>query len=177
MKTASLCLLTIVSAALLSGRAYAARPDNSGPETKPRTEQPEHGRGVSKPRPAIHSPIMNTNHPHGVTKDQPRGAAANPSLVNPVGLHAPPAARPGTALSPLRPNPARPNPALSGPTHNGAIYNALPVRPGAQASPGIAASVVRHRDPNAPVIGGSAIARQAVTGLDGGQVKLKGSRN
>jgi hypothetical protein len=177
MKTASLCLLTIVSAALLSGRAYAARPDNSGPETKPRTEQPEHGRVVSKPRPAIHSPVMNSNRPHGVAKDQPGVAPASPTLANPVGLHASTAVRPGTAVSPLRPNPARPKPALSGPTHNGAINNALPIRPGAQASPGIAASVVRHRDPNAAVIGGSAISRPAVGALDGSQVNLKSSRN
>lgn len=176
MKTASLCLLTIVSAALLSGPAYAARPDNSGPETKPRTEVPEHGRVVSKPRPAIHTPVMNSNRPHGAAKDQPGVAPASPALANPVGVHASPPVRPGTALSPSRPNPARPNPALSGAKHNEAMYQALPVRPGAQASPGIAASVVRHRDPNAAVIGGPSSKRTAVA-LDGTQVKIKSSRN
>jgi hypothetical protein len=66
-----------------------------------------------------------------------------------------------------------------GSVQNEAIYRALPVRSGSAIRPGTAAGGnSRHRDPNPPVIGGSASSKSRNTAaIDGMQTNLKRSRN
>jgi hypothetical protein len=172
MKTTGLCLLVILGAALLSGPAYAAPPDNNGPEPKLKTEERTDGRKdvhtAAKGRPAIHSPVLAAKRPLATAKDKPASRPGDPAAIHPLSP-----VRPGSALSRARTRPGLSHSSVQ----EERMYQALPVRPGAQSSPGIAASIVRHRDPNAAVIGGRATSNRTAAALDGSQVKIKSSRN
>lgn len=61
---------------------------------------------------------------------------------------------------------------------NESIYRALPVRSGSTVRPDpAAAGTVRHRDPNAAVIGGAANSNHTTASIDGARTNLRSSRN
>jgi hypothetical protein len=186
MKTICLLLLTMINVRLVNGVLYAApanpaqnqtasegmpkavnaqtnRPTGDGApqsDTKATGETPE-PRRAAKSRPSIKGVANNSTRPGQVAGRQTLAAAGNPANFRPTS-----AAQPDTTQ-------------VRGSAQNEAIYRALPVRPGAAIRPGSPlAGTVRHRDPNAAVIGGAAHSNiRSTAAIDGTRTNLKRPRN
>jgi hypothetical protein len=186
MKTICLLLLTMINVLLVNRVLYAApanpardqnasegtpkavnaqtkRPTSDGApqsdtEASGETREP---RRAAKSRPSSKAVAINSTRPGQVVGRQTFSAAGNPAN-----------SRPSSATQP-GPTQGR------GSTQNEAIYRALPVRPGAAIRPGSPlAGTVRHRDPNAAVIGGAAHSNiRSTAAIDGTPTNLKGPRN
>lgn len=186
MKVTCLLLLTIINARLAHGTLYAApsnpaqnqtasesapkvvsaqnnRPSGDGdPQSDARasgeTRQP---RRTAKSRPRSKAGTISSTHPEQVGGHQSLAAVGNPANVRSVAP-----AQSGAVVN-------------HSSRQNEAIYRALPVRPGAAirlASP--FAGTVRHRDPNAAVVGGAANSNiRSTAAINGTRTNLKGPRN
>lgn len=112
------------------------------------------------------------------SRTQSKAAAINSARTGRVtGRQALPAmANPGSARS-LAPAQSTAVVSHSSP-QNEAIYRALPVRPGGAVLPASpSAGTVRHRDPNAAIVGGAANSNiRSTATIDGTRMNLKGSR-
>lgn len=167
MNAASLLLLTILNAGLLSGALYGApiaqteaqRADvDHRTSTKSATERDRNG--GSEKRPVGKVPAIHSNRPESVTRHQAVSAAANSTNIRPGSAAPSAAARSAASMQ------------------NEAIYRALPVRPGSAIRPASSSGNARHRDPNAAVIGGPAIPNgRSTAALDGARMNLKTPRN
>ena len=141
----------------------ANRPTGDGApqgDTRASGETREPSRAV-KSRPSSKAVAINSTRPGQVAGRQTFSATGNPANSRPSS-----ATQPGTTQG-------------RGSTQNEAIYRALPVRPGAAIPPASPlAGNVRHRDPNAAVIGGAAHSNIRSTAAIGGiRTDLKGPRN
>ncbi len=183
-------LLTALNAALAAGIGHAAslspNPSQAGSDDAPATTS-------SSARSAETEASPGGGHPNGskarseqptargAEKTQPRNpaAAAKPARLGQAPDHrgqTPPATP--TAVRSL----ARAQSSVAsnhGSMQNEAIYRALPVRSGSVVRPATSsASPVRHRDPNAAVIAGTASPNgRSTASLDGSRANLKSPRN
>jgi hypothetical protein len=188
MKVTCLLLLTIINAQLAHGTLYAA-PTNpaqneltsesapkvaSGQNNRPSGDGGPHNdarmgtetrnpRRATKSRPPSKAGAANSTPPKQVARRQEPGAAGNPATANARWL-AP--AQSGAFVNHSSPQ-------------NEAIYPALPIRPGAAIRPASPlADRVRHRDPNAAVIGGATNSNvRSTAAISGTRTNLKGPRN
>jgi hypothetical protein len=186
MKVIGLLLLTIINAQLVNESLYAAPPNSAqnqtasesapkpvsaqsnrpsgdgGPQSVARargeTQQP---RRAAKNRPPSKAGAANSTPPEQVAKRQEPRAAGNPANVRSLAP-----AQSGAVVNHSSPQ-------------NEAIYRALPVRPGAAIRPASPfANIVRHRDPNAAVMGGAANPNiRSTAAIDGRRTNLNGPRN
>ncbi len=186
MKTICLLLLTMINAQLVNGALYAApanpaqnqtasegtpkavnaqtnRPTGDGaPQSDTRASgEIREPRRAAKSRPSNKAVAINSTRPGQVAGRQTLAAAGNPANSRPSS-----ATQPGTTQ-------------VRGSAQNEAIYRALPVRPGAAIPPASPlAGNVRHRDPNAAVIGGAANSNvRSTAAIDGTRMNLRGPRN
>jgi hypothetical protein len=156
MKMIYFLLLTMTSAVLAGGIGHAAsmppNPSQAGADNAPATT-------TNSARPAETAP-----NARGAEKTRPHipASAAKPARL----AHAPAHAQSSVAAN-------------HGSMQNEAIYRALPVRSGSVVRPATpSASTVRHRDPNAAVIGGAASPnRRSMASLDGSRTNLASRRN
>lgn len=186
MKVTCLLLLTIINARLAHGTLYAAPPNpaqnqtpspsapkvvsaqsnrSSGdgdPQSDARasgeTRQP---RRTAKSRPRSKAGTISSTHPEQLGGHQSLAAVVNPANVRSVAP-----AQSGAVVNHSSPE-------------NEPIYRALPVRPGAAIRPASPlGDLVRHRDPNAAVIGGAATSNiRSTAALNGTRTNVKGPRN
>jgi hypothetical protein len=186
MKVIGLLLLTIINAELVNEALYAAPPNpaqnQTASESAPKvvsaqTNRPssdggphndaraggetQHPRRAAKSRPPSKAGAANSTPPKQVARRQEPGAAGNPANVRSLAP-----AQSGAVVNHSSPQ-------------NEAIYRALPVRPGAAMRPASPfAGTVRHRDPNAAVIGGAANSNiRGTAAINGTRTNLKGPRN
>jgi len=186
MKVIGLLLLTIINAQLVSEALYAAPPNPAQNQTA--SESAPKVVNAQNNRPSGHGGLHNdaragreTEHPRRAAKSRPpsKAGAANstpqeqvarrqePRLAgSPANVRSLASAQSGAFLNHSSPQ-------------NQAIYRALPVRPGAAIRPASPfAGTVRHRDPNAAVIGGAANSNiRSTAAIDGTRTNLKGPRN
>jgi hypothetical protein len=165
MKSFYFLLLTMIGAGLMNGRAYAAppAPDPSQAATD-NASAPTNGSAraaAEKNRPRIPVAASKLKRPRQATEDRGQSTPANPADVRSL-------ARARSSVAANR-----------GSAQNEAIYRALPVRSGSVVRPAApSASPVRHRDPNAAVVGGAANPNSRSTAsLDGTRTNLKSPRN
>lgn len=165
MKIAYFLLLTVTSASLAVGTSYAASqaPDPSQ-AVSDNASAPANGspRAVAeKSRPRIPAAASKLARPRQAAED-----GGQPKPANPADVRSLPRAQSSVAAN-------------HGSMQNEAIYRALPVRSGSVVRPAVpSASPVRHRDPNAAVIGGSASPNSRSTAsLDGARTNLTSRRN
>ena len=182
MKTICLLLLTMINVLLVNRILHAApanpaqnqnasetapreastqanRPTGDGApqgDTRASGETHEPSRAV-KSRPSSKAVAINSTRPGQVAGRQTLAAAGNPANFRPTST-----AQPDTTQ-------------VRGSAQNEAIYRALPVRPGAAIRLGSPlAGTVRHRDPNAAVIGGAAHSNiRSTAAIDGTRTNLK----
>jgi hypothetical protein len=185
MKITCLLLLTIINAQLAHGTLYAAPPNPAQNQTA--SESAPKAVSAQTNRPSSDGGPQSDARASGET-EQPRRAAKSRPRSKAVAINS---TRPGQvagrrALSAGNPANARPGSATQagttagrGSAQNEAIYRALPVRPGAAIRPASpSAATVRHRDPNAAVIGGAANSSiRSTAAIDGTRTNLKGPRN
>ncbi len=182
MKTICLLLLTMINARLVNGVLYAApanpaqnqtasegmpkavnaqtnRPTgDSAPQRDTKaTGETHERRRATKSLPSTKAVANNSTRPGQVAGRQTLAAAGNPANFRPSS-----ATQPGTTQG-------------RGSAQNEAIYRALPVRPGGAIPPASPlADNVRHRDPNAAVIGGAANSNvRSTAAIDGTRMNLK----
>jgi hypothetical protein len=185
MKITCLLLLTIINAQLAHGALYAAplspAQNQIASESAPKaaSAQANGPTGASAPQSETRA-SGETHQPPRATKSRPssKTVAINSTHPEQVGGHQAPAAGNPANVRSVAPAQSRAVVNHSSP-ENEAIYRALPVRPGAAirlASP--SAGTVRHRDPNAAVIGGAANSNiPSTAAINGTRTNLNGPRN
>lgn len=177
--------LTMISGQLVSGALYAAPrdpaqtesasegspkavsvPDNRPSGGTPQSDAKANGQARKRRRaPAS----LQTGKAVAIHSSRPQQVAGRQVLApagNPENASSGSAVRPGTTEG-------------RGSAQNEAIYRALPVRPGAAMQPvSPSAGLVRHRDPNAAVIGGAASSKaRSTAAIDGTRITLRNPRN
>jgi len=190
MKIIYFLLLTMTSAVLAGGISHAAspspNPSQASPDNAPATTSSSARSAETEASPGGGHPNdskARSEQPNarGAEKTRPRipAAAARPARLGQApdvrGQTMP--ATPTAVRSSAR---AQSSVASNhGSTQNEAIYRALPVRSGNVVRPATpSASPLRHRDPNAAVIGGAASPNSRSTAsLDGARTNLKSPRN
>jgi hypothetical protein len=162
MKIIGLLLLTIINAQLAHGTLYAAPPNSAqnqtASESAPKVVSGQNNRPSGDDGP--HNDARAGGETQRPRRQEP-GAAGNPANVRSLAP-----AQSGAVVNHSSPQ-------------NEAIYRALPVRPSAAIRPASPfAGTVRHRDPNAAVIGGAANPNiRSTAAIDGRRTNLKGPRN
>jgi hypothetical protein len=165
MKMIHFLLLTMTSASLAVGTSYAAsQASDPRQAASDNASAPANGspRTVAeKSRPRIPAAASKLARPQQAAEDR-----GQPKPANPADLRSLPRAQSSVASN-------------HGSMQNEAIYRALPVRSGSVIRPAApSASPLRHRDPNAAVIGGAASPNSRSTAsLDGASTSLKSPRN
>ena len=190
MKMIYFLLLTTTSAVLAGGIGHAAslspNPSQAGSDNAPaatnssgRSAETEASPGGGHPSDS--KARSEKPNARGAAKTRPRIPAA---AAEPARLGQAPGARgqtmPATPTAVRSLARAQSSVAANrGPMQNEAIYRALPVRSGRVIRPAAAsASPVRHRDPNAAIIGGAASPNSRTTAsIDGASTSLKSPRN
>jgi hypothetical protein len=165
MKMIHFLLLTMTIAVLAGGISHAASqaPDPSQAASD-NASAPANGspRTVAeKSRPRIPAAASKLARPRQAAED-----GGQPKPANPADVRSLPRAQSSVAAN-------------HGSMQNEAIYRALPVRSGSVVRPATpSASPIRHRDPNAAVIGGAASPNgRSMASLDGTNTSLKSPRN
>ncbi len=187
MKVTFLISLMMVLGALFRPPVYAAPNLPQAQGTSEGASKP-----ASNPSDAGKNVLAGDVHPNGATAQRgargrglpgnnlPRGRAAVTKQIHQQAVGNSQAGLPlAQNAGSIRPQ-GSPQPAAAvnrNAVPNESIYRALPVRSGSSVHPG-EPSAVRHRDPNAAVIGGAASPNgRRTASLDGAHMNLKASRN
>ena len=185
MKTIRLLQLAIAGVVLVNAGLYAApphpAPGQAASESAPKAVSDESNRSSGDTDGQSDARAKDQERPSHSGNSRPRNGAVTRRPRRPQ-----PIARQGTVPHAATPTNVRPlAPAQSaavlnrGSLQNETIYRTFPVRPGGMVRPfAPSARNVRHRDPNAPVIGGAASSSNRNTAaIDGMRTSPRGSRN
>lgn len=183
--TCLLFFVTIINGQLVSGALYAAPRDPAQtqaasegspkavttPVDRPSDDRPQSdAKANGDTRKHRRTPTsLQSSKAVAINSTRPGQVAGRQALAsagNPANASSGSAVRPGTTEG-------------RGSAQNEAIYRALPVRPGAVMQPvSSSTGLVRHRDPNAPLIGGAASSKaRSTAAIDGTRITLRNPRN